>query len=199
MTDLLTNNDDEVILNQYCQTSEESKYVDIFYHGIYYLYENNLDEANKNICFSVNHIIQINGDYFEYSSYLGLVEVLFSQKNGGLHRCYEALKHHSNKPELYINIAFAELSLGNRRRAILAIENCLQHNPRYSYAQRIKDCIGERKVTKSKKPNQRKSIVGKLLRKKQNQSLLDKTVARVFKEIIASKLELYVQQKRECP
>ncbi|MBE9527193.1 MAG: hypothetical protein IME94_09500 [Proteobacteria bacterium] len=195
MSDPFTNKDkevEEIVLSDFCSVSQGHNLIENFYQGLYYLYKNDLPEAKKYLSFAVNNAESASPYYFEYLSYLGLVEVLFYKSRGGLKRCYDALEHFSTIPELYINIAYAELTLGNRRRAILAIEKCLQHNPNFIYAQQIKDCIGTRKVANLKKISQRKNILRKFLRKKKNQCLA-KTIAEVFKDMLSSKMKLYIK------
>ncbi|MCU7836847.1 MAG: hypothetical protein KZQ83_16550 [gamma proteobacterium symbiont of Taylorina sp.] len=196
MLEKLDNNDidlDEITLADFNQLSQQNNSSESFYYGLYCLYNNNLKDANTYLLSAVNSTEQIEASYFEYLSFLGLVEVLLYDSRGGLNRCYEASNDFSTIPELYINLAHAELTLGNRRRGIIAIEQCLEYNPKFIYKKRLKECIGKRKANHFKKINHRKSILGKFLRKKKNQCLAN-TINNILNDMLSDKLELYIKQ-----
>lgn len=182
---------DEISLSNFSPTSEPNEQTDNFYHGLYYLHNKNFSEARKYLVLAVNNTEPMDVTYFEYLSFLGLVEVLLHESRGGLNRCYEALNGFSNIAELYINLAYAELSLGNRRRCVVALENCIEKNPDFSHANQIINCscLGKRKTATLKA---RKSIVKKLFRKNDSQCLTE-TINKLFQLILTDKLKFYTQ------
>ena len=183
------NNTDEISITNFRPASVNKDSREYFFQGLYYLYNNKISEARDNLIISVNNTEPMNVSYFEHLSYLGLAEVLTQESRGGLNRCYEALNGFSNIPDLYINLAKAELSLGDRRRSILTIEKCLKNIPDCEYAKPLQDCMGKKRII-----NHRNNIVGRLFRKKKNQCLslaLDK----VFRNVLTTKLESYIQKR----
>ena len=140
---------------------------------------------------AVNNTESMEIAYFEYLSFMGLVQVLHKNQSG-LNNCYDALKTFSSTPEIYINLAYAELSLGNRSRGVQAIEKCLQYHPDFIYAQHFNGYIGKRKITNLKNIKSRKTILGKLLRRNKNQSLIS-IVEKVFKEMLHHKIESHIR------
>jgi len=184
---------DEISLSNFAPTSGPYEQSDNFYRGLYHLYNKNFSEARKYLVLAVNNTEPMDVTYFEYLSFLGLVEVLLHESRGGLNRCYEALNGFSSISELYINLAYAELSLGNRRRCVVALENCIEKNPDFSHADQIINCscLGKRKTATLKA---RKSIVKKLFRKNESQCLTE-TINELFQLILIDKLKFYIQDR----
>ena len=180
---------DEISIANFCPASDNKNGREYFFQGLYHLYNNKIHEARDDLIISVNNTEPMDVSYFEHLSYLGLVEVLIQKSRGGLNRCYEALNGFSNIPDLYINLAIAELSFGDRRRSILSIEKCLLNIPDCEYAKSLQECIG-----KKRKISKRKSIFGKFLRKKKNQCL-STALDKILKHLLLIKLESHIKQK----
>lgn len=121
------------------ETSQE-----YYYYGLYCLYKNNLIEAKKHLIRVINSADKVDSLYWKSLSFLGLVEVFLYKSNGGLHRCYEAKKEHSDIIDIHLNIAYAEYKLGNRKRCVNAIKYCLELEPQNKLAQNFFECIGRR-------------------------------------------------------
>ncbi len=189
-------NMNEISLSNFSPTSEPYEQSENFFHGLYHLYNKNFSEARKHLVLAVNNTEQMDVTYFEYLSFLGLVEVLLHESRGGLNRCYEALNGFSNIPELYINLAYAELSLGDRRRCVVALEYCIEKNPDFIYANQIINCscLGKRKPAALKNRKDRKSIFKKLFRKNESQCLTE-TIDEIFQLVLIDKLKFYTQDR----
>lgn len=187
------NSVDEISITNFNPVSNGLNSSESFHMGLYHLYNHNIPEAKDHLTSAVNNTEPLDPSYFEYISYLGVVEVFFHQSRGGLIRCYEALKGFSNTtPELYINVASAELLINDRRRCILAVEKCLAENPDFPYKKSLRACIGKRKQAKS--VSQRETIFGKMFRKNSSQclkTLLDE----IFHDSLSKKLESFIKTK----
>lgn len=163
-----------------------------FYNGLYCLYTDNLREAKKFLLKALDNAEKLDSPYFEYLSYLGLIEVLLHNSKGGLHRCYNAIKGFSTDPELYLNIAYAEHVLGNRRRSVDAIKKSLETDSKFTHAYHFQKFIGRREANKLKRNNPAKNIVGRFFRRKKNKCTAE-NFDKVFKEHLAKKLDLYIE------
>ena len=188
----LNDNAQEITLVGFKNISQDYSNVEYFYNGIYCLYTNNLTEAKKFLVLALNGTEKIEPSYFEYLSYLGLIEVLLHKSRGGLHRCYNAVKGFSTDPQLYLNIAYAEHILGNRRRSIEAIKKSLETDSRFTHAYHLYRCIGRRKKNNLKRTNPAKNILGRFLRRKKNKCT-DENFDKTFKNFISKKLDLYIE------
>ena len=188
---------DEISLSNFSPTLQPYVQAENFHHGLYCLNKKNLSEARKHLVLAVNNTEPMDVSYFEYLSFLGFVEVLLYESRGGLNRCYEALNGFSTIPELYINLAYAELTLGNRRRSVAALKECIEKNPDFAYADDITNCscLGKRKPDFLRKGKERKSIVKKLLRRNSSQCLMD-TIDQLFKHILSDKLKSYIHDNQ---
>ena len=186
---------DEIFLTDFNPLSSGLNSVESFHHGLYHLYNDNLADAKDDLTNAVNNTEPMDASYFEYISYLGLVEVYFHDSRGGLIRCYEALEGFSKTPtEFYINLARAELLMGDRRRSVLAIDKYLAQNPGLNYAKQLNECIGIRKSSNFKIIKQRKNVFGKFFRKNNNQCLKT-TLDKIFHDILSKKLESFIETK----
>ena len=187
------NSVDEISITNFNPVTKGLSSTDSFHMGLYHLYNHELSAAKDHLTNAVNNTEPMDPSYFEYISYLGMVEVFFHESRGGLIRCYEALKGFSNTTsEFYINVARAELLINDRRRCILALEKCLAENPDFPYAKQLTTCIGKRKQTKS--ASQRETIFGKMFRKNSSQclkTLLDE----IFHDSLSKKLESFIKTK----
>ena len=188
------NQSNSISMVGFCPVSESSNTVENFYRGLYYIHNNKFSDAIKYLTLAVNNTEPMDAAYYEYLSYLGVTEVLFSESRGGLIHCYDAIKSFSVIPDIYINLACAELALGDRRRSIIAIEQCLKKFPKFSYKQHLNQCIRKRDIIDIKQKKNRFSIFKKILRKKNNQCL-SATTKDVFSDILSNKLNNYISRK----
>ncbi len=174
-------------------TPEHNPQMEEFYQGLYALYDDDLAEAKKIFSNILEHADRFNPAYYTYLSFVGLLEVILLKSNGGLQRCYDAIQGSSNDAELYFNLAYAEHILENRRRCVVAIEKCLQYNPKHAYAPRFQTCIGIRKKDDKKRNTRTKKTLGKLFRKKKDKQNRE-TCALIFKDNLSNKLDLYMEE-----
>lgn len=163
---------------------------DYFYNGLYCLYNGNLNEA-KIFFIKIIKMGESSYPYFCKSmSFLGVTEVFLHQSNGGLHRCYDALHDCTEDQDLYVNIAYAEYYLGNRKRSVKALETCLAKEPAHIHANTFFKFIGKRSTSRSSLLN---CTLGKFLRKpieKCHKEFMD-----IIKKDLFSKLNLFVTKK----
>ena len=150
----------EITLANLASPGQERINRENYYKALYCLHQNNLTEAKKHLLDTLSSTEPEGSLYNRSLSYLGLVEVIQHNSNGGLHRCYEAEKSYFEHPDIQLNIAYAEFRLGNRKRCINAIFKCLKHSPNNPQANHFYECIGKRK-----KRNTVRSIFGRFLRK----------------------------------
>jgi len=186
----LSDNAQEITLVGFQETLNDNANIENFYNGLYCLYINNLTDAKKFLLRALNGTEKIDPSYFEYLSYLGLVEVLLHKSKGGLHRCYNAVKGFSTEPELYLNVAYAEHILGNRRRSVDAIKKSLANDSKFTHAYHFHRYIGRR--NNLKRSNPAKNIFGRFFRRKKNQCTAE-NFDKIFKQHLSKKLDLYIE------
>jgi hypothetical protein len=155
-----------------------------FEQGVFYLCEQDWVQARQ--CFSK---LAYSGDHFHanYSmnlSLLGLTEVLLLKSNGGLYRCYDALKEAPDNMDLYFHIAYAEYLLGHRRRCIRALKNCNDH----VLAKKLMLCIGARKKIRKPKISIVQQMMKKLFRKNSDLKIKAECM-KILNEYLAIKLD----------
>lgn len=183
----------EIILESVKNSLSSSSDSESFYKGIYCLYNNKLSDAKKFLEQAISSTDSIDLAYHEYSSYLGLVEVLLYKSDGGLQRCYHAVNEATTNPELYFNIAYAEHVLGHRQRSFAAIKKGLKHATKFTPAEKFCKCIEKRKKGSRKRTNAAKNIIGRFLRKKKN-NYTGKDCEEIFKLHLSKKLDLYIKE-----
>jgi hypothetical protein len=167
--------------------------IEIFHKGLYWLYKDNLIESRTKLVEALSNTSITDTHYSEFLSFLGLVEVILLDSDGGLHRCYEAVKINPANPELYLNIAYAEHHLGNRKRCVSAIQGCLKSNPKHYHTSQFYQCVGIRKKER-KKTNFINLTMGKLLRKKLSENK-KKDCDKLFRDYLSKKINSYIKTK----
>ena len=166
-------------------------YNPVFNRGFYYLYVNELAEARQYFSNLVYLGEQFGEEYAVSLSLLGLTEILLYQSNGGLARCYNALKEKTNNADLYFFIAYGEYLLGNRKRAIKALRKCKKHK----YAQQLLDCMGQRKKERNKQASIVHNTIVRLFRKN-NDSIVKLKCGNIFDNYLSAVLD--VLEKKEA-
>jgi len=142
---LLNNNDlTEHFLIGHDNPAREKSNQEYFYNGLYCLYKNKLVDAKQHLLQSLNTTDKVETLFWKSLSFLGLVEVLLYRSNGGLFRCYEAKKECPDNPEIYLNIAYSEYKLGNRKRCVSTLQQCLKLEPDNKQAHSFFECIGKK-------------------------------------------------------
>jgi tetratricopeptide (TPR) repeat protein len=153
--------DETIIATSESESETRISYAEALFHkGIYCLYNNNLKDAKSHLNSVLKHTDELECVFWQSTSFLGLVEVLLLKSNGGLHRCYQVATEHPQNPEFLLNIAYAEYILGNRKRSICALEQCLQIDAKYTMANLFYDAIGRRT-----RKSLIKNILGKMIRR----------------------------------
>ncbi len=187
-----TNNIQEITLESFKGLSHDSSSIENFYKGIYCLYANQLVDSKNHFLEALNGTNETETSYFEYLSFLGISEVLLSKSQGGLSRCYEASQGISTDPNLYLNIAYAEYILENRRRSVIAIESFLEHDKTHTYAHFFNECMIKRSEKNKHRNSVAQNIVGRLFRKKKSCS--EEKFVDIFKDYLSRKLDTYMKE-----
>lgn len=188
----LDQNAEEITLVGCENKSQDTSNIESFYNGLYRLYTGQLAEAKKYLLKALNGTDKVDLSYYEYLSYMGLVEVLLYKSKGGLYRCYNAVRGLSTDPELHLNIAYAEHILGNRRRSIEAIKKSLATDSKFTQAYQLHRCIGRRKNNSLKRTRSANNVLGRFFRRKKNRCS-EERFEKVFKQHLSQKLDRYVE------
>ena len=159
-----------------------------FYNGLYCFYKDDLVKAKSYLTETLNTTDEMESLYWRCMSYLGLVEVFMNGTNGGLYRCYDARTELNEHLEMYLNIAYAEYRLGNQKRCIKVLSQCLQLEPKNKLAHNLIECI-----KKQKRTNPLKSLFLKLFKKSEKNACLDSSQSQI-KNYLSSMLGRYVEQ-----
>ncbi len=153
-----------------------------FEQGIFYLHEGNWVQARHYFSKLAHSGDHFHSHYTMNLSLLGVTEVLLLKSNGGLYRCYDALKEAPDNKDLYFHIAYAEYLLGHRRRCLRALKNCQDH----VFAKQLISCIGVRSKKRKTKISVLQQSLLKLFRKT-NDVKIKTDAMTIFTEYLASK------------
>ncbi len=87
-------------------------------------------------------------DFFhnKYASYYGLTRVLCDD-TGGIDQCRLSAHREALDGDVFLNLAYAEWYMGNRRRAVEALNRGLELDPGHPGLHRLQQRLGDRRFT----------------------------------------------------